>query len=371
MQGLIVPRLSRGEHRLFDYNNLHWIEHELDQDGQRFNLVALNKEIFRVNNPLFALQAVTCCFGDTRVPDSQGVERERWNIVKFTDERTLEAAFSSTTRDAFLPLSVEVVFKVPPMITEEVAKLEMLISTLAWQVEPRYEFLIQALERSRLHEVDKIVAFGLGSLTGRPSRTTNQREHALAMTVARVIRRMYPGKEVPVWVQDPDYNEVDKVVLNFFGFRVVEGHGALGFTKIDTHTFVLNHNASFPMREIVADLDRPAAVFWKPEIPQDQHDANPQLARTMRDVDSVRTRRMMQEYDHEPIPGSSLNFHQYYDYSQRLRGQWRGGEIFGNSALYIRKPPSNRPRQKVPTKLPSGNLPPRRSERIRARSSKT
>ncbi|KAI1091072.1 hypothetical protein F5B19DRAFT_460210 [Rostrohypoxylon terebratum] len=247
---------------------------------------------------------------------------------------------------AFLPLSVETIFRSRATITSHAAKEEMLASTLEWQMDPKFENLMNALWDRRINRVTKVIAFGLGSITARTRRREHQKEHALAMSIARSIRSRNPNNPIPIYVQDPDYNDVDKEVLAYFDFQVVEGHGAAGFAMVDPNTFVLAHNANFPVREIIADIVRPAAMYWKPTIPQAQHDENRAFAVHARDVDSVRTRQMMANYNHVPIQGSSLSRYPFYDFYDRCRGPWLRGEVFSNSTLYIRKslpPPAKTP----------------------------
>ncbi|KAI1452802.1 hypothetical protein F4805DRAFT_446146 [Annulohypoxylon moriforme] len=178
------------------------------------------------------------------------------------------------------------------------------------------------------------------------------------MTVAEVLRKKNPSTPIDIYVQDPDYSPICKEVLTKFGFQVIDCHGALGFTMIDESTVVLNHNAPIPIREIVADIARPAAMYWKPEIPQEEHDAEPELSGRLRDMDSVRTRRMMTQYNRLVIPGASLSQHPYYDYDSRVRMYDFQTEPFGNSVLYVRKPEfASQPFEPFEPSEPSENSP--------------
>ncbi|RYP49934.1 hypothetical protein DL768_004470 [Monosporascus sp. mg162] len=86
------------------------------------------------------------------------------------------------------------------------------------------------------------------------------KEHAVALTVAKAIEEM-GGESVAVCSQEPQYTSVFKKVLKEeFGIQVIEGFGARGFTLVDGRTFVLAHNSSICVREIIADLARPAGM---------------------------------------------------------------------------------------------------------------
>ncbi|KAI0888221.1 uncharacterized protein GGS22DRAFT_155359 [Annulohypoxylon maeteangense] len=186
--------------------------------------------------------------------------------------------------------------------------------------------------------IDKIIAFGLGVVAARASRKSHQIEHAIALTIARTLEEKNASTRIGIYLQDPGYTSACKEALSLMGFQVIGGHGAHGFTMINEHTFVMSHNAPIPIREIVADIARPAAMYWKPELADEELDIDPDLRVSLGDIDSVRTRRMMVEYDPIPIPGASIGQHPYYDFASRLGRRGIAGEPFGNSALYVKKP---------------------------------
>ncbi|KAI1406169.1 hypothetical protein F4819DRAFT_441827 [Hypoxylon fuscum] len=87
-------------------------------------------------------------------------------------------------------------------------------------------------------------------------------EHIVVDRVAATIQEMTKGKAVQVYFQDPGYTSVCKEILRELEHEVIECFGARGFTMIDENTLVIAHCASFPIREIVADIARPLAMCW-------------------------------------------------------------------------------------------------------------
>ncbi|KAI1208530.1 uncharacterized protein F4807DRAFT_429971 [Annulohypoxylon truncatum] len=327
-----TTNIPKGEQRLFTVQLLNWIEEELDKEAEDFNLIALDNQYHRVPNLCFGEHKYVNLSADTRI--------ERHNTVRFGDERELERATQEGRRDLFFVLRPEPFTKMPAQCSISQAAEEMQATIVAWEASEKCRNLITAIESVAMPPIDNIIAFGLGSISARSSRRSHQREHALAMTIARTLEKKNPSSKIPIYLQDPDYSFVCKLLLLEMGFQVIDGHGARGFTMINERTLVMSHNASIPIREVIADTSRPAVLYCKPEIPQEEHNKdehNAHLANSMKDMDSVRTKRMMTEYDFVPIPGASLSHYAYYDYNNRVRGQGKDGEPFGNSVLYVRK----------------------------------
>ena len=152
-----------------------------------------------------------------------------------------------------------------------------------WTRSPVYTELTDILAKSEMLPkiTKKIVCFGLGSLEGwashsvlddiaesdgRPLRRA-MTQHAAALTVAKILGERAGTDPLPVLAQDPWYSPVAKRILTEAGIQVIDGHGALAFTHVDEHSLVFSCHPDIPVRQIVADMARPAAMIWDSERP--------------------------------------------------------------------------------------------------------
>ncbi|GAP83679.1 hypothetical protein SAMD00023353_0500710 [Rosellinia necatrix] len=235
---------------------------------------------------------------------------------------------------------------------------------------------IAALVRAHLagRRVDKVLAFGLGSIAhvhdgdggggGGGGYPPSYYEHAAARVVARALedvalfeeeegggggkgeeeeeekkkKKNAEGKDgnthrrrvrIPVLAQEPAYTDVCRGVLADFGIDVVGGFGAKGFALVDDASVVLAHHPSFPLREIIADLARPALISMRPHeavgvvvVPpppspvegsgfvdpssqqqqQQQQQQQPSPWDLRADIGSARSRKMLEDYRGHFLP---------------------------------------------------------------------
>ncbi|KAI1195287.1 hypothetical protein F5X97DRAFT_308606 [Nemania serpens] len=153
--------------------------------------------------------------------------------------------------------------------------------------------------------VNKIIAFGLGRIGFvRPGPPQTYYEYAAARVVARAVQVVSSSPTV-LLAQDPMYTSVCKKILDEFGIDVIEGYGAKGFSLLDDDTLVLAHHPSFPLREIIADLARPAMICMKPALALSSSSSSHRPYPDVRaDVDSQRSRKMLEEYRRVTLPCS-------------------------------------------------------------------
>jgi hypothetical protein len=109
--------------------------------------------------------------------------------------------------------------------------------------------------------IDKVIGFALGTLTMRyrtgPSRSAVQ--HALLLSIRNWLIARSP---VECYAQDPMYQDADREILGTAGVQVVDDPE--GFLKVDETSVVVTFAPGFPLREIVADIARPAVIIWAP-----------------------------------------------------------------------------------------------------------
>ncbi|KHO01757.1 uncharacterized protein MAM_00758 [Metarhizium album ARSEF 1941] len=121
--------------------------------------------------------------------------------------------------------------------------------------------------------IDKIIGFGLGDLSIAVARDVDEEmkkrsseQHALMLTLAGILEET-TGNGVKCHAQDPAYSNICKEILAQRGVDVV--HGDRGFLLVDDKSIVLSFSPNVPVRQVIADLTRPAMMVWdimsKPE----------------------------------------------------------------------------------------------------------
>ncbi|OQD86524.1 hypothetical protein PENANT_c007G00930 [Penicillium antarcticum] len=179
------------------------------------------------------------------------------------------------------------------------------------------------------HRINKIVGFALGSMSyldkGQGEEKSYHRrrsasQHALQLTIRDwVLGRNgdSAGGEIgsiASYVQDPYYTAIDKEVLTKAGLEVIDD--PRGWLEVDEQSAVLSIAPNVSVKEIIADLARPAIVIW---CRVTEKDYITKEEGSLTDPDSPRVRKMLEGYDiHEFGPDTTL---------------------FSDIAVYIRKSP--------------------------------
>ncbi|KAI1104936.1 hypothetical protein F4804DRAFT_351466 [Jackrogersella minutella] len=321
---------TQKEQPIFTIADLNLMENELAKGEEYITYRLRGGGFLKRKNP---------CFGQGPSNPGQGSisgSIEHFNGVSFADEQVLEQVTAKGRQALFSPFVVEMWTRSGPQISKADADLEMQTVIKEWEASEQCRNLIKTLESTIVPNITKIISFGPGSIAGvQPAtRRRQQKEHALILTVRRVLEeRIGFGVSIPIYAQEIRYTDVCKKVLRELGIQPIDCFGLRGFTMIDDETLVMSHNLPIPIRQIVADIARPAAMYWKPEVPEADYSKPPDMYDA--DKDSSRTRKMMLEYDHVRIIGSSLSRFPYKDLGNRLKDS---NEVFFNSTLYIRKP---------------------------------
>jgi hypothetical protein len=122
--------------------------------------------------------------------------------------------------------------------------------------------------------VDRVIALSCGSLSRDDNRPVARSsvQHALALTVRRVLIEKQGGTgTVPCYAQDPGYSPIDESLLTEVGFTVLDDPGA--FIAVDDSSLVICVASDAPVRQIIADLAKPAALIWDKVDPEDAPDS--------------------------------------------------------------------------------------------------
>jgi hypothetical protein len=109
--------------------------------------------------------------------------------------------------------------------------------------------------------INTIVCFGLGT-PASPYENVRHRsniQHAAVESLMEILNKRN-GTHIRCYAQDPDYDESDKELLKAIGIEVIED--PKGFLEVDGNTLVVTVAPNIAVRQIVADLQWPAAMLW-------------------------------------------------------------------------------------------------------------
>ncbi|KAJ2974237.1 hypothetical protein NUW58_g8724 [Xylaria curta] len=227
------------------------------------------------------------------------------SIILFHDERNLQRLEAQDKASEFIPVYNGSVLYRGPNRTEEETR-EKFASVIREFEASDEAAAIAALVKTNLKgcTVNKVIVFGLGTIGYIRHKRHDHSfyEHAAARVVARAAQEVSSSQVEPILAQDPFYTTVCKKVLAEFSIETIDGFGAKGFCLIDDNTIVIGHHPSFPLREIIADMGRPALISMRAQgpVPTPKHLAN--LYNRRADVDSVRSRKMLEEYHGGSLP---------------------------------------------------------------------
>jgi hypothetical protein len=141
----------------------------------------------------------------------------------------------------------------------------------------------------------KVVGFGLGTMVlgSELERCRAAFQHAMLRGIRDELARHCDG-EVGCFAQDPAYQPADWAVLAAAGVQVLDDPRA--FLEVDETTVVVSFSPSFPLREIIADIARPAVMICAP-LPRTAEVALDQALREYPDPATPRVFRMLRSYD--------------------------------------------------------------------------
>ncbi|KUI60303.1 hypothetical protein VP1G_07521 [Cytospora mali] len=111
--------------------------------------------------------------------------------------------------------------------------------------------------------ITKIIAFACSTMSISDDSGSKRSilQHALMLTLRGFLQEKgVPGVEVQCYAQDPQYTEIDAAVLKRAGITVMRDPRC--FLEVDESSVVLSVAPDIPVRQIVADLARPAILIW-------------------------------------------------------------------------------------------------------------
>ena len=145
----------------------------------------------------------------------------------------------------------------------------------AWNKSATCRLLQSQLEHiSSVKKVTKIICFGLGDMCRRPpewymrqavpdehkleaeSVRPSTVQHSVALSMADLC-----SAGTQLLAQDPSYTEEAKEMLQARGLSIFGPFGAGGFAEINDESIVFSAFAAAPLKQIVADIARPALII--------------------------------------------------------------------------------------------------------------
>lgn len=129
----------------------------------------------------------------------------------------------------------------------------------AWKKSEMCKRVVQILDSSVAgHDIEKIVAVALAGIA-KDDRHRSAFQHAFVLTLREWLRARQ--KSICCYAQDPGYKDVDKVVLEEHGIEVIDDPRA--WLEVDERSILFSCAPNVPVKEIVADIARPAVVIWE------------------------------------------------------------------------------------------------------------
>lgn len=133
-----------------------------------------------------------------------------------------------------------------------------------WEQSDDCRRLRNALERipsSTLNGISRIVAFACSTMAynGSPCQNPSIAQHGMVLTIRDFLQRK-SGSRIRCFAQDPAYTEIDKAVLQYTGITVLDDPRA--FLEVDEASFIVSIGPDVPIRQVVLDIARPAAMIW-------------------------------------------------------------------------------------------------------------
>ena len=131
----------------------------------------------------------------------------------------------------------------------------------SWEESAMCKQLKAALALATSHTITKVIALACGSVSSGDKLFLTIRsafQHALLLTVRNWL---IEGKQCKVgcYAQEPEYTRLDKTILEEHNIEVIEDPQA--WLEVDDSSIVFACSPNIPVKEIVADLTRPAILI--------------------------------------------------------------------------------------------------------------
>lgn len=133
-----------------------------------------------------------------------------------------------------------------------------------WKTSSAYQQLRSSLVSTlkTTIKINKIVGFAFGSIARDEYSIRSAFQHALVVTLRDIVSEKYESRleDIPCYVQDPIYTDIDRVILDKHGVKVLDDPD--GLLEVDNSTLVVSCSANAPIKQIVSDIAYPVAMIW-------------------------------------------------------------------------------------------------------------
>lgn len=131
-----------------------------------------------------------------------------------------------------------------------------------WRASQTCSRLIDAMTDMQLPKITKIICFGLDTLhrNGDQGLERSRTQHAAVEIMRAHLEKTQINTDVKVFCQSPTYDTIDEKILHSMRMKIIGD--PTGFLEIDYETLVYCVSPKTCVRQIVADMDRPAAMLW-------------------------------------------------------------------------------------------------------------
>jgi hypothetical protein len=134
-----------------------------------------------------------------------------------------------------------------------------------WRHSSARQFLHSTLSLDAIPPVTRLLAFGLGRFLDRdapePLNHISTVQHELLVDIRDTLRQSQGcGIRDPL-AQDPAYLRTERALLEMKGIQSTT-HPINGFLEADNQSFIVSIDPDVPVKEIILDVCRPAAILW-------------------------------------------------------------------------------------------------------------
>lgn len=165
---------------------------------------------------------------------------------------------------ALRDISTKQLYKIPSIKSNKEAESFLQSHLEEWKASSAYQQLRSSLIATLKTgiKINKVVGFSFGSVADNECSIRSTLQHALAVTLREIVSQKYESKldEIPCYVQDPIYTDIDRVILDKHGLKVLDDPD--GFLEVDNSSLVVSCSSNAPIKQIVTDLAYPAAIIW-------------------------------------------------------------------------------------------------------------
>jgi hypothetical protein len=165
---------------------------------------------------------------------------------------------------ALRDISTKELCKIPSTKSSEEAEILLDSRLQEWKTSSAYRRLRSSLISTlkMTIKINNVVGFAFGSIARNEYSIRSAFQHALAVTLREIVSEKYESKleDIPCYVQDPIYTDIDRVILDKHGVKVLDDPD--GLLEVDNSALVVSCSANAPIKQIVSDIAYPVAMIW-------------------------------------------------------------------------------------------------------------